>query len=264
MCGLTAANTPAPRVWVDAASTNELRIISDDGNFPLRYLSRKINNKGDTTRDVIESREGTVARMVLRDGRPLTPVEDQAERQRLTDLISSPSDFARHAKKDMSARKFSMDVIRQMPAAMQATYVPGQPQLPGRPPQVVIDFTPDPKYKPATMLSEVLTGIAGRMWVDCAAKRTLRIEGHVLKMVDMGFGILARVYPGGTVEFEQIPVGGDRWAYSKLRENLTVRAMLVKTVHENAVMDSADFKPLAAPIGYQDAIRILLATPLPN
>jgi hypothetical protein len=90
----------------------------------------------------------------------------------------------------------------------------------------------------------------------------LRIEGHVLHTIDFGWGMLARIYPGGSVEFEQANAGGDRWAYAHLREDLTVREVMLKTVQQHQSMDAADFQLLPAPVSYQEAIHMLLATPI--
>ena len=256
-------NASTPRSWAEAAAANELRIIADNGNFPLRYRIRKIDEKNDTTRDVIESRQGTVARLVQRNGQPLTAEEDAAERARLNGLLASPKDFIKHHKRDEAARGYSLELVRELPRAMVFSYALEQPQRPGfADPQVVIDFTPDPHYKPPSMIDQVLTGLQGRAWIDRKSLRVLRIEGRVLRPVDFGWGMVARVYPGGTIELEQINAGGDRWAFSHLRENLTVREMMVKTVQQHAAMDAADFQVLPAPIDFQDAIRVLLATPL--
>ena len=251
-----------PQSWAEAAANNELRIIDDDGSFPLRYRMRKVDAKGDTTRDVIESRQGTVARLVQRNGQPITAAEDAAERERLQAQINSPSDFAKHHKRDNAARNYSMELVRQTSHAMIFTYTPGQPQRPNfAGPQVVLDFTPDPHYKPSSLIDDTLTGIEGRVWIDRKSQRVLRVEGHVLHPIDFGWGVLGRIYPGGHVEFEQTNAGGDRWAYAHVREDLTIR-MLIKTMQEHQSMDAADFQLLPAPLNYQDAIRILLATPL--
>ena len=254
-----------PKSWVDAASTLEIKIIDDDGSFPLRYIVRKVDAKGDSTRDVIESRDGTVARLIKRDGRPLTQQEDDAERQRLLSVIDDPSGFARHHKRDNQARGYSMQLVREMPQAMVFSYAPGQPQWPNpQVPQVVVDFAPDPNFHPPNLISNALTGVAGRIWIDANTKRVVRIEGRILKPVDFGYGVLARVYPGGTIEFMQDHAGGDRWAYSHLRENLTIREMLFKTAQQRSTMDAADFKLLPAPVSLAEAIHTLLSTPLPQ
>jgi len=259
-----AAPSGSPRDWVRAAANNELRIIDDDGTFPLRYRTRKVDAKGDTTREVIESRQGTVARMVERNGKPLTPTEDAAERQRLLDTLAAPADFIKHHKRDASTRTYVMSLVRLMPAAMRYTYAPGQPQPPGAASaQVVIDFAPDPNFKPPTMVSELLTGIEGRLWIDQGTQRLTRGEARVRQPLDMGWGMVARVYPGGTVEFEQADAGNGRWVYSHLVEHLTVREVLVRTAAQNAVVTSSDFRLLPAPISFQDAVHLLLAIPSP-
>jgi len=254
----------SPLSWAEAATANEQRIIDDDGNFPLRYRMRKIDAKNDTTREIIESRQGTVARLVQRNGQPITADEDAAERERLNGLLNSPSDFLKHHKRDNAARSYSLQLVREMPRAMIYTYTPGQPQLPNFfDSQVVLDFTPDPHYHPPSIITEALTGLQGRVWIDRKSKHVLRIEGRVIKAFDFGWGMLARVYPGGTIEFEQANAGADRWTYAHLREDITIREMMVKTVRQHAAMDAADFQILPAPVDYQEAIRLLLAMPIP-
>jgi hypothetical protein len=254
--------TSTPLSWAEAAADNELHIIDDDGSFPLRYRMRRVDAKGDTTRDVIETRQGTVARLVQRNGQPITAAEDAAEHERLQAQLNSPSDFAKHHKRDNATRNYSMQLVRQISHAMIFTYTPGQPQRPNfAGPQVVLDFTPDPHYKPPSLIDDTLTGIEGRVWIDRKSLRVIRVEGHVLHPIDYGWGVLGRIYPGGSVEFEQANAGGERWAYAHVREDLTIR-MVIKTVQERQSMDAADFQLLPAPVDYQEAIQILLATPL--
>jgi hypothetical protein len=263
------AQTPAlpagqPRAWVQAAATNELHIIDDDGHAPLRYRVRKIDTRTDTTRLILETRQGDVARLIERNGQPITAAEDAAERARLNAILRSPSDFIKHHKRDNSTRADVLQVVSLMPQAMIYTYVPGQPQpQSATSPQVVIDFRPDPAFHPPTMFADLLTGLEGRMWIDAATHHLTRIEGHVLKPVDFGFGIVARIAPGGTIELEQTNAGSDRWVYSHLVENLSIRAMLVKTIPENTRMTATDFHLLPAPITFQEAVHQLLSAPIP-
>jgi hypothetical protein len=260
---LNLESTP-PRHWVEAAAVNEEHIIDDDGNFPLRYRTRKVDAKSDTTREIIETRQGSVARLIQRNGQPITAAEDALERDRLNAMLASPSDFIKHHKHDSAARGYSMALVRKLPDAMSFTYVPGQPQPAyASSLQVVIDFTPNPAFKPSAMIENVLTGIEGRVWIDAESLRVTRIEAHVLRPVDFGWGMLARIYPGGSVEFEQANAGGDRWAYSHVSENLTIREMMVKTSQQRQSMDAGNFQILPAPVTYQEAVHMLLATQIP-
>jgi len=252
-----------PRTWVESAAANELSIIKDDGKVPLRYRVHKIDSKEDITREVIETRDGTVARLIERNGQKLTTAEDAAERERLNDILASPADFVRHHKRDDATRVDSLQLVSQMPYAMIFTYAPGQPQLhgvPGR--QIVIDFIPDKNYKTQETLDDLLTGIQGRMWIDAQSHRMVRVEGLVGEAVNFGWGILGKINKGGTIVLEQANATGDRWVYSRLDTHLTMR-VVVKTVAMNNKMTAWDFRPLPKPVSVQEAVHTLLDMPVP-
>ena len=252
-----------PSAWAGAAARNEIAILRQEGTFSVRYRERKTDAKGDTTREIVESRQGGVARLVERNGQPITAAEDTAERQRLQDALEHPEEFARHHRRDASMRNDVIQVIQQMPSALLYVYTPGQPQLPGLDArQVVLDYRPDPNFHPPTMMAELLTGLEGRVWIDEATQHITRIEGRVLRPVNFGYGIVARIYPGGTLEFEQTRAPGDHWLYSHVDEHLTVRALMVKTVPQNVQMTTSKIEILPTLLGYQDAIRQLLAMPV--
>lgn len=254
----------SPLSWVKAAALTEVTVLQQQGEFSVRYRERKIDAKGDTTREIIEAKEGGVARLIERDGRPITAAEDADERKRLEDALSHPDDFLRHHRRDNAIRNDSSGLVKLMPQAMIYTYTPGQPQLGnGMPPQVVMDFEPDPKFHAPTMLSDLLTGLAGRIWIDARDKHVTRVEGRVLHPVNLGYGIVARFYPGGTITFEQRPIGDGHWMYAQVNEHLTVRALMVKTLPEDVQMTSSEVVPMPALIRYQDAIRQLLAMKFP-
>lgn len=252
-----------PKAWVDKAAEHELAIIQQD-EVPLRYRTRKIDHRGDTTRVVIESQQGTVARLVERNGQPLTAAEDAAERSRLNDILTSPNDFLKHKRHDEEGRNYVIQLVKASPSAMLFSYVPGQPQPPGvKSPQVVIDFTPDPSFRPATLITEALTGLAGRLWIDQATGHLTRIEGRILRPVNVGWGLVAKVYPGGTVEFEQTCVDGRHWVSSHLAEDVTLREMMVRTVNDKTLMSAWNFELLPEQVPFQDAVHQLLGMQVP-
>ena len=253
-----------PRSWAVDAVANELLVLNHPGSY-LRYRMHIHDEKGDQVRDVIESKDGTVARLILKNGRPLTAVEDQAERDRLNAVIASPAAFMRHVKNEETGRKTADDLIRLMPDAMTYTYVPDQPQLASHPDlTVVVDYAPNPKFKPPTTLSQGLSGLKGRVWIDAKSRRVVRIEGTIFQGVNFGWGMLAHVYPGGKLVLEQTNAGGDRWIYTHFTERVTVRALMVKTLNVNNDYDASGYQIITEPMSFQDAIKLLLNTPLPH
>jgi hypothetical protein len=251
-----------PQSWAEAAAHNELSIMADDGSFPLRYRTHQIDAKGDTTREVIETRQGAVARLIERDGQPLTAAQDAAERARLEEELASRADFLKRRKRETTSRDDFMELVRLLPRAMINTYAPGQPQPPHAASlQIVLDFQPNPAFRPPTMLADVLTGFGGRVWIDSRSRRMTRIEAHVLRPVNFGWGIVGRIYPGGKIEFEQANPGSDRWIYSHVDAHLTVR-LVVKTMPMNDQMTATDFLPLPAPVSFEQGIHMLLSMPV--
>jgi len=261
---MSAAELPAgtPQSWAQDAIGNEIKVIESSDKVPLRYRQRRVGAKGDTTREIIVSRDGNVGRLVERDGQPLTAAEDADERERLNDLLSSPDDFYRHHRKDLDTRDSVIKVVGLMPQAMLYSYALGQPQLKGSQGEVVLDFHPNPDFHPPTMFAECLTGLEGRVWIDPRTRTLSRIEARVLRPVNMGFGILAKIYPGGTLALDQTNVGDDHWVYSHLDEHVTARVLMVKNYPENTVITSWDFRPMTSLLSYQDSIRALLAMPV--
>ena len=131
-------------------------------------------------------------------------------------------------------------------------------------PQVVLDYTPNPKFNPPTIESQALSGVRGRVWIDARAKTIVRMTGDIFQSINFGWGLLARIYPGGKVDMEQTVTLGDRWNMTNFHEQVTVKALMVKTITVTSEVHSFDFQQLPGSMSYQDAIRLLLNTPLPK
>jgi hypothetical protein len=255
-----------PRAWAVDAANNEVLVIQHPNAF-LRYRYHTVDDKGDQTRDTIETPDGSVARLIERNGRPLTPAEDAAERSRLNSILQNPSAFARHIKREQDNKKMGVKLIREMPDAFLWTYTPGQPQLPGHEGNsgtlVVLDFKPNPKWSAPDIESEPLTGVEGRAWIDPQARTVAHLEATLTHAVNIGWGMVAHIYPGGTAKVDQVNAVGQRWIVRHIVEQLTIRALLVKTVNQRLQFDTSEYQPVK-PMTFQEAIKILLDTPLPQ
>jgi len=252
------------RSWVVDAAANELQALHHDDSY-LRYRTHTLSDKGDVVRDVVESKDGTVARLIMRDGKPLTEVQDKDERQRLNDMIASPSAYFKHVRNSESERKMADKLVPLMPDAAIYTYTPGQPQTGknGGALEVVLDYKPNPKFNPPSTEAEALTGLEGRVWIDAKTHYLVRMEGTVSHGVNFGWGMLAHIYPGGKLELDQTSVGENRWIFTYFSMKLSVRALMLKTVNVHTESSASDFQKLG-PMSYQDAIRMMLDTPLPG
>ena len=254
------------RAWAVECANNEILVIQHPGSY-LRYHLHVVDEKGDQTRDQIETPQGSVARLILRDGRALTPEQDSAERDRLNGQLTSPAMFARHIRREQDNKKMGVELLKLMPDAMLWSYASDQPQLPrqtaGAATMVVVDFKPNPIWSPPTIQSEPLTGLEGRIWIDPRTRRMVHLDARLSHAVNIGWGMVAHIYPGGTITLQQTNAGGERWIVEHIVEQLTLRALMVKNVKQRLVFDTSDFQPVQ-PMTYQQAIKTLLDTPLPS
>ena len=69
--------TVDPLKIVRDASYNELHSKSPGRSF--RYRQHKVDPKGSVVKEIFETKDGDVARLIERDGKPLPPEEEQAE-----------------------------------------------------------------------------------------------------------------------------------------------------------------------------------------
>ena len=254
----------SPHDLAAEAAANELVAMHHKGSY-LRYRMETVNERGEQVRDVIESKDGTVARLILKDGKPLTAEQDQAERQRLNDMIASPAGYSKHVRNTESEKSMADKLVPLIADAMINTYTPGQPQSGrnGGAPEIVLDYMPNPKFVPPNTQAQGLTGLQGRVWIDAKTHYVVRMEGRIFRPVNFGWGMLAHIYPGGKLEMNQTNVGDNRWIFTDFSMELSVRALMVKKLDIRSSAKSSNYQRLS-PMSYQDAIHLLLATPLPD
>jgi hypothetical protein len=106
------------------------------------------------------------------------------------------------------------------------------------------------------MEADLLRGVAGEVWIDQAQERLTRLDAHFIKDVDFGFGLVGKLYKGGTVLLEQTDVGGGEWELTGLSLQVSGKALLVKGLSEKIKEEAGSFSQVP-PMGYRDAIALL-------
>jgi hypothetical protein len=223
----------------------------------LRYRLHRVDSKDDNIRELIESSDGNVARTFTRHGKPLTDEEAAQEEKRLRSI--TPAELAKRRRDSDSSDRYGVELIGALPRAMRYTLVPGQPQLPQfSQSQVVLDYGPNSDFHPQTTSQQLLSGIAGRLWIDAETHHLLRIEVNVTKNLNLMFGILARIYQGGTLTYEQQAVGDGHYAYRYIAINVMLRELMVKVVPYRETLTATDivYMPKAPTAG--EAVKMLL------
>jgi hypothetical protein len=231
------------------------RLDADASHPPLRYVLRKKDAKRETTKEIIETKDGDVARLVEVDGKPLSTEAEQAEMDRLNFLAAHPEMEERRRKSEARDQARIDRLLKLFPDAQIYTFEGVVPCESGQ--CYRLSFTPNPKFVSPDLESEFLRGFAGVLWIDQAQERMTRLEAHAIADIDFGFGILGKVNKGGTAELRQADVGGHEWKLTGLKVNLTGKALMVKSINVQIDEVASDFSPVAPGTTYTDAIEML-------
>ncbi len=242
-----------PIVLVRAASWNELH--SSNHQHPFRFRLRKQDETGVTTKDIVETKDGDIARLVAVNDQPLTPDRAKAERTRLDNLLAHPELQTRRHKKEQEDSNRSNEMVRLLPDAFIYTYQDIVQGPSG--PAWRFTFSPNDKFIPPDREAQVYHGMAGELWIDCREKRLARLDAHLISDVNFGWGVIGRLYKGGTILVKQEDVGENHWENIQLKLNLTGKILMLHSVTFQTTEDSTGFKPVSNTLTYQDAIRML-------
>jgi hypothetical protein len=253
-----AVSPAADQALVERALSNELRTAQDPGH-PMRYRLRQSSPRLTTTKDLIETKDGLVARLITVNDQPLSEAAEKTDQERLDALLREPGrQHHRKQSEDEDAGR-ALKVLRSLPKAFiyeQAATDPGSAAPPG--PILKFTFRPNPAFDPPDLETQVLTAMTGELWVDRAQERVIRLEGHLQHDVDFGWGILGRLNKGGSIVIEQADVGAHQWRIVHFKMTMTGRVLFRSRVFDTEEQQSG-YAPVPVGLTYQKAIEMLRA-----
>jgi hypothetical protein len=249
---LTAAEGQA---LVDRALANELR-AAQDSSHPMRYQLRKTSPRLTTTKEIFETRDGEIARLLGINDQPLTADDAAKEDARLDELLADPAK-QRHRKQaeDEDAARALM-VLRALPDAFVYQYAGPAAGPDGAAEKFT--FRANPNFSPQDLETEVLTAMTGEILIDPANERVMRLEGRLERDVDFGWGILGRLYKGGWIAIDQKDVGGGVWHIVRFKMQMSGRVFFKTRVFDTTEEESK-FVPLEPELSYKKAIETIKA-----
>jgi hypothetical protein len=234
----------------------ELRAQEEKQHRPVSYVLRKRDGDHETTKLMIETTDGDVARLIGINGRPLDAEQEQAEMSRLDDL----AEHAELQQKRLKAEKRDAERIDQLVGMLpdSEVYTLEGVEACGSSECYRMRFEPNPEFRPPNLEAEVLQGFAGEVWIEKSEDRMVRLDAHLVREVNIGFGILGRLDKGGTMSLQQAYESDvHEWQPTVLRMNLTGRALMVKTVSIQVEEVASGFKLVPEYTDYRDGIAML-------
>jgi hypothetical protein len=238
---------------VKRALSHEMNSVRDP-QHPMRYTLRKASPRLTQTKEIFETRDGNVARLVRLNDKPLGPEDATKEETRLNGLLTDPGRQQRRKQGEDADTARAIKVLRVLPQAFLYQFSGVSEGPSGRVARFA--FRPNPKFNPPDLETQVLRSMTGEIWVDAQHERVVRLDGHLDDDVDFGWGILGRLYKGGWIQIEQADVSGGQWRITRFQMKMTGR-VLFKSKLFDTLEETSNYAPLPVGLGYAKAIEML-------
>lgn len=230
-----------------------------NGQHLMRYRLRKASPRLTTTKEILETRDGSVARLIAVNDKPLSPADELKEQNRLATLLADPGKQRSRKQSQDADMARVLKVLRLLPDAFLYTYAGTGSGPTGRIERFA--FRPNPQFSPPDLESKVLTAMVGEIWIDPAQERVTHLQGHLERDVDYGWGLFGRLYKGGWIAIDQTDVGARQWRIVRLQMAMNGRVVFSNKSFET-LEEESHFAPLPPGLGYAQAIEMVRDVPL--
>jgi len=240
-----------PHELVQEMVRTELEAQKKDTSLWQYKQIRERNGKRETV-EVLETKDGTLDRLIAVNGRPLSDADQKKEDARLKKLASHPSQLAKKKKNDIEDEQHEQRLLQMLPDAFRYETAGAESDL------VHLKFTPNPSFTPSTREAAVFHHLAGDLWIDSRSKRLARINGTLLSAVKFGGGMLGHLNKGGTFAARQQVVGDGLWELTSLSVQMDGKALFFHSIAIRQKQDSSDYHRVTANISPEQAAASLI------
>jgi len=241
----------SPSDMVKSVIYNELH-PSQVSDIHWQYRVDKESDGKQETREVIETKSGSLDKLLATSGKPLTAAQAKEESARILRFSHSPEE----QKKAEQARRKDAEqcdaLMKMIPDAFLFEYA----SISGNLAKVV--FKPNPHFRPPSREGRVLQQMAGEIWVDARQKRLVSINGQLINEVKFAGGLLGHLEKGGQFTVKRAELVPGDWEVAEMNVNMRGKALFFKTISVQQKELHSNFERVADDISLSDAANLLL------
>jgi len=206
-----------------AVVANELKSQDANHNRLMYHVDREEQGKN-KAKEVVQTEQGSLDRLVGVDGHPLNSDEQQREKKRIEDLLRNPQE---QQKLEQSTRKDAEQCkafFKMIPDAFTFSYAGQEGDL------IKLSYQPNPTFQPSSREARVFHEMEGEMWVHGTQRRLARIRGRLIADVKFAGGLLGHLEKGGQFNVEQTELSPNQWEVAVMEVDVKGKALFFKTI----------------------------------
>lgn len=231
---------------------NELYARAHPARY-YRYVQHEETPQGSQTTLQIGTRQGTVGRLIKVNGKPPSVKQCSKGIDQLQRIAASP----RLQQSRLRSQQADMKRRESLFAAMPDAFIYHFDGIEKDTGWIRLKYEPNPHFHPTSRAGGVLQGLAGTLWVDPSSQRLVRINGTLVNTVTFGWGILAKLYPGGHFEMKQSRIADGSWQLTSLAVTFQGKILLFKRLHVDMKDTFSSFRAVANNLTVSEAAGLL-------
>lgn len=251
---LPSSNIPAQEL-VREVVKNELRANRADHSHWM-FKEEDVEPGKNIVQKCVQTRDGQVCRVIQRDGRLLSPEEQQTQKQQIERLIKNPAEQKKKQQQHQEDDRKAAELVEMLPHGFLYQHDGEEGAY------IRLRFQPNPDFDPPTREAMVFHCMAGTMLVDPQAKRLVELRGKLIRNVDFGWGLLGRLAKGGTFLVKRQEVGDGHWENTLLDVHIHGKALFFKTINAEQHEVDENFQRVPDGLTLIEGASMLEGTPL--
>ncbi|PYX65422.1 MAG: hypothetical protein DMG78_29740 [Acidobacteria bacterium] len=235
---------------VRAIVANELKPQGESRGRWMYRAEREQQGKK-KAKEVVQTGQGSLDRLVAVDGQPLSAKEQQEEKERIGNLVRNPAEqqkLEQTRKKDAEQCKA---FFKMLPDALTFIFASRDGDV------IKLNYRPNPSFQPPSREARVFHEMEGELWVHETQRRLVRIRGQLVADVNFAGGLLGHLEKGGHFNVEQRELSPGQWDLTFMEVDMKGKALFFKTIDVNEKEYRSDFRTVPDGLTLAEAAEIL-------
>jgi len=235
---------------VRAIVANELKPQGESRGRWMYRVEREQQGKK-KAKEVVQTGQGSLHRLVAVDGQPLSAKEQQEEKERIGNLVRNPAEqqkLEQTRKKDAEQCKA---FFKMLPDALTFIFASRDGDV------IKLNYRPNPSFQPPSREARVFHEMEGELWVHETQRRLVRIRGQLVADVNFAGGLLGHLEKGGHFNVEQRELSPGQWDLTFMEVDMKGKALFFKTIDVNEKEYRSDFRTVPDGLTLAEAAEIL-------
>ena len=246
---LPSSGDASAKDLVRTVIANELRSQTNESHWMYRVEREEQGKK--TEKQVIQTAQGPIDRLMSVDAHPLTASQEQEETNRIQHLINDSAEQRKNEQARKREAEQCKEVFKMIPEAFIFHYAGTENNL------LKLAYQPNPDFQSESRAAKVFHNLQGEMWVEPTQRRLVRMSGQLVADVKFAGGLLGYLQKGGHFDVQQKELTHGEWEITSLVVDMQGKALLFKSISVQQKERRTNFQTVPGTLTYAEAADML-------